>query len=300
MTSLVSSFLNLQDGIGINYLEAHLTRQHDSAKPPPTILLLHGFPTSSTQYTKLIPLLTNQGYHILAPDLPGFGFTSVPTNYTYTFENLASSISSFLAAKSISHVAATYIFDYGAPIAFRLFTQHGLKTDTIISQNGNAYEEGLGAFWDPFRALWASNNAPSDRTALSSAALTLEATKWQYTNGTPTDRLSLIDPASTYERDYNLLLRPGNKDVQLDLFYDYRKNVDLYPKWQAWMRETHVPLLAVWGKHDEIFVPPGAASFKRDLPHAVVRLVDGGHFSSVTHAGEIAEEIHGFLEDNGL
>lgn len=294
----VSSFLGLPGGIGLNYLETFPTTQHKSSEVPPTFLLLHGFPTSSTQYNRLIPLLTNQGYHILAPDLPGFGFTFVPINYTYTFDNLASTISSFLAAKNISEIAATYIFDYGAPVGFRLFTQHGLKTGAIISQNGNAYNDGLGAFWDPLRSFWRKNNTPSDRASLVPGVLAPEAIKSQYTIGTPADRLSLINPAATYERDYSLILRPGNQDAQLDLSYDYRTNVDLYPAWQAWMRETQTPLLAVWGKNDGIFLPAGAKAFKRDLLDAVVRFVDGGHFSSITHAEEIAE-ISRFLGVTG-
>ncbi|KAF7507519.1 hypothetical protein GJ744_010310 [Endocarpon pusillum] len=296
MELLVSSFLSLQSDIGINYLEAFPKVQHGAAKAAPTILLLHGFPTSSSQFSRLIPLLTDQGYHVLAPDLPGFGFTSVSPNYTYTFANLAATISSFLAAKNISEVAATYIFDYGAPVAFRLFTKHNLKTKAIISQNGNAYDQGLGAFWDPIRTFW-TNNSASIREELRPALLTYDPTKWQYTNGESPDRVDKINAAATYERDYNLLLRPGNQDIQLDLFYDYRTNVELYPEWQAWLSRQKLPLLAIWGKNDEIFVSPGAEAFKQDLPDAVVKFVDGGHFSSITWAEEIAAEIVKFLKD---
>lgn len=297
MDFLVSSFLSLPSGIGINYLEAYPQAQHGAAKAAPTILLLHGFPTASSQFSRLIPLLKDQGYHVIAPDLPGFGFTSVPLNYTYTFASLAVTISSFLAAKNISEVAATYIFDYGAPVAFRLFTKHNLKTKAIISQNGNAYQEGLGAFWDPVRVFWTSNNSASIREELRSALLTYDPTKWQYTNGESPDRVAKINAATTYERDYNLLLRPGNQDIQLDLLYDYRTNVDLYPEWQAWLSGKQLPLLAIWGKNDDIFVSPGAEAFKQDLPNAVVKFVDGGHFASITWAEEIAVEIGKFLED---
>ncbi|ERF75701.1 hypothetical protein EPUS_01531 [Endocarpon pusillum Z07020] len=289
MEFLVSSFLSLPSDIGINYLEAFPKAQHGTAKAAPTILLLHGFPTASSQFSRLIPLITDQGYHVLAPDLPGFGFTSVSPNYTYTFANLAVTISSFLAAKNISEVAATYIFDYGAPVAFRLFTKHNLKTKAIISQNG--------AFWDPFREFWTSNNSASIREELRSALLTYDPTKWQYTNGETPDRVNKINAAATYERDYNLLLRPGNQDIQLDLFYDYRTNVKLYPEWQAWLGRQKLPLLAIWGKNDEIFISPGAEAFKQDLPDAVVKFVDGGHFASITWAEEIAAEIGKFLKD---
>ena len=299
MSYLTPSFLNLDSGIGVSYVEAFPDDAGSSANSSaPTILLLHGFPSSSSHYSLLIPLLLAQGFHILAPDFPGFGFTSVPESYTYTFAHIASTISAFLNAKGVSSVAATYIFDYGAPVGFRLFTNHGLKTEAIISQNGNAYVEGLGPFWDPFKTFWASNNTAADREPFIQAGLTLEAIKTQYELGESPDRIARIDPKTTYERDYNLILRPGNRDIQLDLFYDYRTNVDLYPAWQKWLRETQVRILAVWGKNDIIFVPPGAEAFKRDVKHenVVVKIIDAGHFVSVTHAKEIAREIHSFLK----
>jgi pimeloyl-ACP methyl ester carboxylesterase len=296
MTFPISSFLILPSGVGINHLEAFPATKYDSAGHAPIVLLLHGHPTSSAQFNNLIPLLTAVGYHIVAPDLPAYGFTTVPENYTYTFDNLASTVSSFLTAKKITEVAATYIFDYGAPVGFRLFTKYGLKTGAIISQNGNAYVEGLGAFWDPLKDFWITND-PSTREKLRSAILSFEGTKMQYATGESEERVAQINPAATYERDYDLTIRPGFEDKLLDLLYDYRTNVDLYPEWQAWMRKTKVPLLAIWGKNDPIFIPPGAEAFTRDLPDAVVKLLDGGHFSSVTHAEEIAEEIDTFLKE---
>ena len=296
MSYLTPSFLNLDSGVGISYVEAFPDAGSSANSSAPIILLLHGFPSSSSHYSLLIPFLVAQGFHILAPDFPGYGFTSVPQNYIYTFANIASTISSFLNAKGVSSVAATYIFDYGAPVGFRLFTDHGLKTEAIISQNGNAYEEGLGPFWEPFKKFWASNNTAVDREPFIKAGLTLEAIKTQYESGESPDRIAYIDPRTTYERDYNLILRPGNRDIQLDLFFDYRKNVELYPAWQKWLRETQTPVLALWGKNDIIFVPAGAVEFKRDVKNAVVKLLDAGHFVSVTHARKIAGEIHSFLK----
>lgn len=181
-------------------------------------------------------------------------------------------------------------------MGFRLFTDHGLSTEAIISQNGNAYVEGLGPFWEPFKTFWKSNNTAKDREPFIEAGLTLKAIKGQYELGESADRVAEIDPRTTYERDYNLVLRPGNRDIQLDLFFDYRTNVELYPKWQKWLRETQTPVLAVWGKNDIIFVPPGAEAFKRDVKSAVVKIIDGGHFLTVTHPEELAREIGGFLK----
>ena len=297
MAYLTPNFLNLDAGTGVSYVEAFPDEEAAAAGGDnSTILLLHGFPSSSSHYSLLIPLLLAQGYHILAPDFPGYGFTTVPKDYVYSFENIASTISAFLKAKGISSVAATYIFDYGAPVGFRLFTKHGLKTEAIISQNGNAYVEGLGPFWEPFKGLWASNNTPADREPFIAAGLTLEAIKMQYVTGESPETVAKIDPHTTYERDANLVARPGNQDIQLDLFYDYRKNVDLYPEWQAWLRENQPPVLAVWGKNDPIFIPPGAEAFKRDLKDPIVKLLDAGHFTTVTHAQELAAEIKPFLE----
>jgi pimeloyl-ACP methyl ester carboxylesterase len=261
----------------------------------PTILLLHGFPTSSHQYRNLIPLLAGK-YHVLAPDLPGFGFTTVPDNYVYTFDNLATTISTWL--KTIPNSPkkySIYIFDYGAPTGLRLALENPSAVSAIISQNGNAYVEGLGEAWAPIQKYWASNsNADRDGIRFTLAAGT---TKWQYEFGTPD--LSTIAP-ETYTLDQALLDRPGNNDIQLDLFYDYRKNVDLYPKFHEYFKTSQVPLLAVWGKNDAFFIPPGAEAFKKDLPKVEVHLLDAGHFAVESHTSEISELILAFLGKNGI
>lgn len=261
----------------------------------PVILLLHGFPSSSHQYRNLIPILAKK-YRVLAPDLPGFGFTTVPARFEYTFDNLAAVISEFLDKLSITRFSV-YIFDYGAPTGLRLALQRPDAVQAIISQNGNAYDEGLGAFWDAVRELWNSNNDPKIRAKLASALLSFEATKWQYEEGTQSSRV--IAPES-YHLDYALLQRPGNADIQIDLFWDYRNNLPLYPKFQEYFRQSNVPVLAVWGKNDQIFVPPGAEAFKRDLPKAEVHLLDAGHFAVETETEEIGSLILDFLGRNGI
>jgi pimeloyl-ACP methyl ester carboxylesterase len=285
----LTKYLYLSSGENIFYREAGLSTS-------PTILLLHGFPSSSHQYRNLIPALSSH-YHVLAPDLPGFGFTSTPSNYNYTFDALASTISTFLTElPSPPQEYSIYIFDYGAPIGFRLATAHPSRIRALISQNGNAYTSGLGAFWNPIKTLWSSNNSAPARDAIR-PFLELSGTKSQYFNGTP-------DPESiapeSYSLDQYLLDQPGNKEVQLDLLYDYRTNVDLYGEWQKWMRASQVPLLAVWGKNDAIFVKEGAEAFKRDLKDAEVHLLDAGHFAVESHAREIGELIVGFLGRKGI
>ncbi|KAJ7777700.1 putative Alpha/beta hydrolase [Mycena maculata] len=258
----------------------------------PTILLLHGFPSSSHQYRNLIPLLARH-YSVVAPDLPGFGFTAVPAerNYTYTFAALTQTIGAFLDALSIKSFAV-YIFDYGAPVLLRLALERPTAITAIVSQNGNAYKEGLGAAWAPIEKYWASGSA-ADRAAVAAALLTYDTTKWQYTHGTRDP--GAIEPES-YTLDWALLQRPGNFDIQLDLFYDYQTNVALYPKFQAYFRESQVPLLAVWGKNDVFFVLLGAEAFKRDLPEAEVILLDAGHFAGETEKAEIAGLMLKFLQ----
>lgn len=262
----------------------------------PTLLLLHGFPSSSNQFRNLIPLLSSS-YHIIAPDLPGYGLTTVPSDYTYTFGNLALTIGAFLIALHITSYAV-YIFDYGAPVAFRLAVKNPHSIKAIISQNGNAYVEGLGhPFWDPVEALW-ENNTTATRETLRQGILSLEATKYQYTEGVPTADLPLIDPV-TYNYDYlQNLQTPEKQDIQLALLYDYRTNVAVYPEWQRYLRESQVPLLAVWGKGDPAFIPAGAEAFKRDLPKAEVHLLDGGHFLLETKVEEVAALVLKFL--NGV
>lgn len=285
-----TAFTTLPSGIRI----FHRTAGPQSA---PNILLLHGYPSSSHQFRNLIPLLAAKGYRVTAPDLPGFGFTEVPEdlNFQYTFANLASTIAEFLEVAKIRSYAV-YIFDYGSPTGLRIAIRDDSGVKAIISQNGNAYEEGLLPFWDPLRKLWAqeagSEEEQATRTQIEGAVLTPEATKWQYTEGEPNP--DLIDPTS-WTLDQALLERPGQKKIQLDLFKDYGENVKLYPQIQEYFRQSQVPLLAAWGKNDQIFGNKGAEAFKRDLPNAEVELWDGGHFLVESRTGEIAERIGRFL-----
>lgn len=262
-----------------------------SSADAPTVLLLHGFPSSSHQFRNLMPLLAAKGYRVLAPDLPGFGFTTVPDNYVHSFDNLGTTIDAFASALSLQKYAI-YIFDYGAPTGLRLALKNPEKVVAIISQNGNAYDEGLGAeFWAPVRKYWASG-ADEDRNALR-GLLESDATKWQYTYGSP--NADKVQPEA-YALDQALMDRVGNKDVQLDLFYDYRNNVALYPKFQEYLRTSKVPVLAIWGKNDVIFVPPGAEAFRRDVEKLEVKLLDAGHFAIETNEEEFAASIVSFFE----
>ena len=263
----------------------------------PTLLLLHGFPSSSNQFRNLIPLLSST-YHVLAPDLPGFGLTTYPTDYAFTFDNLALTIGAFLSALTI-HSYAMYIFDYGAPVGLRLALANPSSIQAIISQNGNAYVEGLGhPFWDSIEALWA-DPSPQNYETVRTGVLTLAATEYQYKTGVPPADLPLVNPAAwTYDYLANVQT-PADQDRQLALFYDYRTNVAKYPEFQAYFRESQVPLLAVWGKGDPSFVPAGADAFKRDLPKAEVKFLDAGHFALETKVGEIARETLKFLKGTG-
>jgi pimeloyl-ACP methyl ester carboxylesterase len=257
----------------------------------PTILLLHGFPTSSHMFRNLIPRLVDN-YHIVAPDLPGFGFSDSPprSEFKYTFENLAQIIEAFTEQAGLNRFAM-YIFDYGAPVGLRLALAHSEKVSAIISQNGNAYEEGLSEDWNPIQNYW-KEPTTSNRTALRQF-LTPQATKWQYTHGVADP--SLVAPES-YALDSALLARPGNEEIQLDLFLDYASNVALYPRFQDYFRKRRPPLLAVWGQNDPFFLPAGAKAFSRDNPKAEVHFYDTGHFALETHANEIATEIQEFLK----
>ncbi|KAM3069718.1 hypothetical protein ACMFMG_010428 [Clarireedia jacksonii] len=281
------------DGIEIFYRES-------GPSSAPTILLLHGFPSSSHQYRNLIPLLSKK-YHVIAPDLPGFGFTKIPEerNYTYTFDALSRSIESFITTLSITKYAL-YIFNYGAPVALRLALRQPTNVTAIVSQNGNAYTEGLGDFWAPLQNLWTATDPAAIATAragLSSAVISLDFTKWQYTAGSP--HPELIAPEA-WALDYALLTRPGQEALQLDLFADYKTNVELYPQFQKFFRESNVPVLAVWGKNDEIFLPAGAEAFKRDAKNCEVVFLDAGHFALETNTKEIGEVILRFLGKNGI
>jgi len=270
------------DGINIFYREA-------GAPDAPVMLLLHGFPSSSHMYRDLIPLLATK-YRVIAPDLPGFGFTSVPAerNYSYTFDNLAATMEAFVQALDLKKYAL-YVFDYGAPVGLRLAAAHPERVAALVSQNGNAYLEGLGDPWTGIKQYWA---APDEHRETMRESLSLEGTKWQYTHG-------VADPDAVapeaYYLDALLMQRPGNADIQLALFLDYRNNLPKYPLFQQFFRDTQLPTLVIWGKNDPFFIPPGAEAYRRDNPNAVVKLLDTGHFALETHVQEIAAEIHKLL-----
>jgi pimeloyl-ACP methyl ester carboxylesterase len=267
------------DGFKIFYREAGPSKA-------PKLLLLHGFPSSSHMFRDLIPLLADR-FHIIAPDLPGFGQSDMPsrTQFKYTFDNIAGVIDRFTEVVTFDRFAL-YVFDYGAPTGFRIATRHPGRVTAIISQNGNAYEEGLSKGWDPIRAYWQDPSA-ENRKALR-ALLTPETTRWQYTHGVP-DETSVSPDGIALDNFY--LARPGADEIQLDLIGDYKSNIALYPAFQAYFRECRPRFLAVWGKNDPFFLPPGAEAFKRDIPDAEVRFFDTGHFALETHAQEIAEAI---------
>lgn len=278
--------------------KAHVFYRESGAQSAPVVLLLHGFPSSSHQYRNLIPILATK-YRVIAPDLPGFGFTEFKDTKAreaihYTFETLATVVIEFLDVLSITKFSM-FIFDYGSPTGLRIALKRPESVQAIITQNGNAYEDGLGGFWDQLRELWGSNNNPKIRSKLAAGLLSLEATKWQYEEGTK----GLVAPEA-YMLDYALLQRPGNAEMQLDLFWDYRNNIELYPEFHRYFRESQVPLLAVWGKHDQIFIPPGAEAFKRDLPNAEVHLLDAGHFAAETETADIGALVLDFLARNGI
>jgi pimeloyl-ACP methyl ester carboxylesterase len=262
----------------------------------PVILLLHGFPTSSFMFHELIPRLADR-YRVVAPDLPGFGFTEVPAErkYTYSFEALAVTLDAFTRALGLNRYAI-YVFDYGAPTGLRLAMAHPERVTAIVSQNGNAYEDGLGDAWGPIRKYWSKPTA-ENREVLRQNILTLEATRWQYTHGVAIPES--VAPES-YTLDTALMERPGNKEIQLDLFLDYASNVKLYPKFQEYFRRSRPPLLAIWGKNDPFFIPAGAEAFRKDLPNAQVQFLDTGHFATETHVVEIAAAMREFLEENGI
>lgn len=262
------------------------------AGPPdaPVVLLLHGFPTSSFQYRELIPRLADR-HRVIAPDLPGFGFTAVPEQrrYQYSFDALAHTILAFTDALGLTRYAL-YVFNYGAPTGFRLAMARPERVTAIVSQNGNAYEEGLGDAWAPIRRYWSEPSA-ENREAVRKA-LSPEGIRWQYTIGVPNP--DAIAPEG-YTLDAAMIARPGNMDIQLDLFLDYANNVKLYPAFQEYFRKAKPPLLAVWGKHDPFFLPAGAEAYRRDNPNAVVQLLDTGHFALETHVEEIAAAMRNFL-----
>lgn len=273
------------DGIKIFYREA-------GPVDGPVLLLLHGYPTSSHMFRHVMPRLASS-FRLIAPDLPGFGFTEVPAarEYHYTFDDLGVTINAFVEALNLKRYAI-YVFDYGAPTGFRLAVAHPERVAAIISQNGNCYVDGLGDAWDPIKKYW-KDPSPANREVLREF-VGFEGTKLQYVHGV-SDPL-LVEPEA-YWLDTALLQRPGNVEIQLDLFLDYASNVKLYPTFQEYFREYQPPLLAAWGKNDPFFIPPGAEAFRRDIPSAKVVLYDTGHFALETHVQEISDEIRSFLSE---
>jgi len=275
------------DGFNIFYREA-------GPKVAQTLLLLHGFPTAGHMFRDLIPQLSDR-FFVIAPDLPGFGQSDMPDRdrFTYTFDNLAHVIDRFTEVVGLRSFAM-YVFDYGAPTGFRLAIWHPDRVAAIISQNGNAYVEGLSDGWNPIRAYW-MDPSEANRKALR-AFLSPETTVWQYTHGVPDT--TLVSPDG-FSLDNFYLARPGADEVQLDLLGDYKSNVALYPEFQSYFRTSNPPFLAVWGKNDPFFLPAGAEAFKRDIPTADVRFLDTGHFALETHCDEIAVAIRDFLNSSG-
>jgi pimeloyl-ACP methyl ester carboxylesterase len=271
-------------GVEVFYREA-------GPKDGPTVLLLHGFPTSSHMYRNLIPLLADK-YHTVAPDLPGFGFTKAPPRgqYSYTFGNLAKTIGGFAESIGLKRYAIQ-IFDYGAPVGLRLAVAHPERVTAIVTQNGNAYVEGLSSAWNPIQKYW-EEPTEANRNALRDF-LKPETTVFQYTHGV--SDLTRVAPDG-YTLDSALLARPGQEDIQLDLFLDYASNVKLYPAFQQYFRDRKPPLLAVWGKNDPFFTPSGAEAFRRDIPDAEVQFFDTGHFALESRGAEIGTEIRAFLD----
>ncbi len=271
------------EGVDIFYREA-------GARDAPAVVLLHGFPSSSHMYRDLMPALADR-YHVIAPDYPGFGESAVPPRgrFQYTFARFAQLTDALLARLEVGRYAL-YVMDYGAPVGFRLALRHPERVTALVIQNGNAYQEGLREFWDPIKAYWASG-ARDDREKLR-AGTTLAATRAQYLDGVRDP--SRVDPAA-WTHDQARLDRPGNVEIQLDLFYDYRTNVELYPEFQRFFRERRPPTLIVWGRNDVIFPTPGALAYLKDLPEAELHLLDSGHFALEDRGEEIARLMRDFL-----
>jgi len=259
----------------------------------PTLLLLHGYPSSSHQFRDLITLLSDT-FHLVAPDLPGFGFTDVPDarRYVYSFDALGETLAAFVDALRLERYAL-YVFDYGAPSGLRLALTYPDRVTGLVSQNGNAYLEGLGDAWEPIRRYWAQPTL-ENRQVVHDNVLNLAGTRWQYLHGVSDE--TLVAPEG-YMLDTLLMERPGNKAIQLDLFLDYANNLTRYPAFQQFFREKQLPTLVIWGKHDPFFIPPGAEAYKRDNPNAVVELLDTGHFALETHVGYIAQRIRAVLSE---
>jgi pimeloyl-ACP methyl ester carboxylesterase len=272
------------DGQTIFYREAG---DKDNA---PTILLLHGFPTSSHMFRNLIPALADK-FHLVAPDYPGFGYSSMPAvdKFEYTFDHLAEIVDKFISKIGVDRYSL-YVMDYGAPVGYRLAVKHPEKIESLIVQNGNAYEEGLGEFWEPLRSYWIEPNE-KNKNALKKF-LTVDATRWQYTNGVKNE--NAISP-DNWIHDQLLLDRPGNNEIQLQLFYDYKSNPPIYPQWQQYFRKYQPPTLVVWGKNDIIFTKEGAIPYQRDLKNIQIHLLNTGHFALEEEGDLIADLISRFL-----
>lgn len=275
------------DGLDIFYREA-------GDRNNPTILLLHGFPTSSHMFRNLIPALREE-FHLIAPDYPGFGASSMPkvNEFEYSFDKLGEIITKLTIKLDLSEYFL-YLMDYGAPVGYRLATKYPNKVLGLIVQNGNAYEEGLGDFWQPIKAYW-QDKSPENAQVLAENLLTLEATKWQYTNGVRD--LQAIAP-DNWVHDQYLLDRPGNQEIQLELFYSYGTNPPLYPQWQEYFRNFQPPTLVVWGKGDYIFPEEGAHPYKRDLNNLEFHILDTGHFALEEDLDLIANYIRNFARSN--
>jgi pimeloyl-ACP methyl ester carboxylesterase len=271
------------DGLSVFYREA-------GAPDAPTLLLLHGFPSSSHMFRELIPLLAGE-FHLVAPDLPSFGKSDMPDpdKFDYTFDHLADVIDRFTEVLGLDRFAI-YVFDYGAPVGFRIAARHPDRITAIITQNGNAYTDGLSDGWAPVQAYW-KDPSPANRDAVRTMVQP-ETTIWQYTHGVPD--LTMVSPDG-YGLDNFYLARPGADEIQLDLLLNYASNIEQYPAWQQYFRTSQPPLLAVWGSNDPFFTPPGAEAFKRDIPGADIRFVPTGHFALETHVNEIASAIIDFL-----
>ncbi|MFE7464307.1 alpha/beta fold hydrolase [Streptomyces sp. NPDC057499] len=271
------------DGLDVFYREA-------GDPTAPTLVLLHGFPASSAIYRDLLSDLSDE-FHLIAPDYPGFGLSAAPPadEWDYTFDHLADTVDALLEKLNVTRYAL-HVHDYGAPVGFRLALRHPERITGIVTQNGNAYEDGLTPFWKPIRAYWADPSA-ENRDALR-GLFAAEATRWQYTHGVPDT--TAVDPSQALH-DQVLLDRPGNQEIQLDLFLDYGTNPPRYAEWQRYLRTHRPPLLAVWGRGDEIFGPDGARAFARDLPDARIHLLDAGHFPFATRQARSAALIRDFL-----
>jgi pimeloyl-ACP methyl ester carboxylesterase len=283
MTKIKNQTISI-DGQTIFYREA------GDKENAPTIILLHGFPTSSHMFRNIIPALADK-FHLVAPDYPGFGYSSMPPvdKFEYTFDHLAEIVDKFITQIGLERYSL-YVMDYGAPVGYRLAVKHPDKIEALIVQNGNAYDEGLGEFWEPLRSYWNEPNE-KNKNALKKF-LTLEATRWQYTHGVKNE--NVISP-DNWIHDQLLLDRPGNNEIQLQLFYDYKSNPPLYPQWQEYFRKYQPPTLVVWGRNDFIFTKEGAIPYQRDLKNVQIHLLNTGHFALEEEGELIAELILRFL-----